>query len=434
MTSPCPACCCAAWKGCVPQRLVVVHPGEYRLLLQEVSAACDRAAVPPDLRADRHFYGTPDKFADWAGRRKELRLEHFYRHQRKRTGVLMKDGEPEGERWNFDANNRASFGKSGPGALPVPLRFAPDAITRAVLDEVEERISNHPGSLARFAWAVTREDVLAALADFIEHLLPNFGRYQDAMWHREPWLYHSLLSAALNLKLLDPREVVDAAVAAYRAGSAPLAAVEGFVRQILGWREFIRGIYWLDMPAMARANHFGHTRALPAWYWTGATRMACLRDAIEQTLAHGYAHHIQRLMLTGMFGVLAEIEPKQVADWYLAVYVNAVAWVELPNVIGMALYANGGRFTSKPYVASGAYVDRMSNYCAGCGYDPKLKTGPRACPLTVLYWRFLDKHEKRFAAQPRSALMVRNLDRWPAEQRSAIRDEGERLLARIESI
>jgi deoxyribodipyrimidine photolyase-related protein len=276
-----------------PQSLVAVLPGEFRLL-QEISASCERSRVPLGLREDRCFYCTPSEFASWAGRAKALRLEHFYRYQRKLTGVFMEGGEPEGGRWNFDADNRASFGKTGPGALPAPLRFAPDEITRAVLQEVEERFANHPGRLTSFGWPVTREDAQAALSDFIAHRLPSFGRFQDAMWRGEPWLYHSLLSAALNLKLLDPREAVKAAVAAYRAGKAPLAAVEGFVRQILGWREFIRGVYWLDMPAMAQANHFGHARPLPAWYWTGATHMACLRHAIEQTLEYGYAHHIQR--------------------------------------------------------------------------------------------------------------------------------------------
>lgn len=416
-----------------PQVLVAVLPGEFRVL-HEVSAVCERSGVPLDLRQDHHFYCTPNEFANWAAGLRELRLENFYRRQRRAIGVLVQAGTPEGGRWNFDAENRRGFGKSGPGTLPAPRRFEPDEITRSVLKEVAQRFPNHPGRLTSFAWPVTREDAQAALADFIAHRLPHFGRYQDAMWRGEPWLYHSLLSAALNLKLLNARESVGAALAAYRASAAPLAAVEGFVRQILGWREFIRGVYWLDMPAMAQANYFDHTRALPRWYWSGATQMACLREAITQTLEHGYAHHIQRLMLTGMFCLLAEIEPKQVADWYLAVYVDAVEWVELPNVIGMALYADGGRFTSKPYVASGAYVNRMSNYCAGCCYEPNVKRGVRACPLNVLYWRFLGKHEKRFAARPRTSLMVRKLSSWSDEERAAVRSEGDRLLAQIESL
>ena len=226
-------------------------------------------------------------------------------------------------------------------------------MTRTVFAEIERRFPEHPGSLAHFRWPVTRDQALQALQGFIDARLAGFGDHQDAMWSGTPFGWHSLLASSLNLHLLDPREVIAAAEQAYRAGRAPLAGVEGFIRQILGWREFIRGVYWLGMPGLADANHFQHARALPRWYWTGQTRMACARDAIEQTLDYGYAHHIQRLMVTGLFGLLAEIDPRQVAAWYLAVYVDAIEWVELPNVAGMALYADGGRFTSKPYLASG---------------------------------------------------------------------------------
>ena len=416
------------------EALLCVLPGEWRLR-EGLHQLARRAGVPLVLREDGHFYASPSRFASWARGRKDLRMEFFYREMRREHGVLLVGaGQPEGGQWNFDAENRKSFGKAGPGVIRPPLRFEPDAITREVMAEVTARFPGHPGSLDSFGWPVTRAQALAALQDFIRHRLPSFGDWQDAMWTGQPWLHHSLLSAAMNLKLLDPREAVDAAVAAWRAGDAPLPAVEGFVRQVLGWREFIRGVYWLDMPDMDAANHFGHQRALPAWYWTGATHMHCLSQAIGQTLEHGYAHHIQRLMLTGLFGVLAEIEPSQVAAWYLGVYVDAVEWVEHPNTLGMALYANGGRFTSKPYVASGAYVKRMSNYCDGCRYDPAQKTGPRACPMTTLYWRFLDRHEPAFAANPRTALMVRNLARLSAGERDAIRQAGDAMLARLDEL
>jgi len=413
-----------------PRKLIVVEPGAWRLR-EALIACCAESATPLEIRADRHFLVSTPEFADWAQGRIELRMEHFYRMLRRRTGILMEGGEPRGGRWNFDADNRSAFGRHGPGAIPRRLGFPPDALTTTVLAEVEQRYSDHPGTLANFDWPVTREDALAALADFVSRRLPEFGRYQDAMWTDEPFLYHSALSAALNLKLLDPREVIEAALA---SESAPLAAVEGFVRQILGWREFMRGVYWLEMPALDRSNHYGHRRALPAWYWTGATRMACMAQAIGQTLELGYAHHIQRLMVTGLFGLLAEIEPRAVADWYLAVYVDAVEWVEHPNVLGMALYANGGRYTSKPYIASGAYVARMSNYCAHCPYDPRQRTGPRACPLTTLYWRFLDRHEHTLGASGRTSSMVRNLARMTAAERSAIRSWGDGLLERLETV
>lgn len=424
----------AALKTHKPLRLVVVEPGEWHIE-QMLHQVCTAAKVTLDARDDTHFLISRHAFARWARGYRQLRMEFFYRMMRKEHAVLMQaNGEPEQDRWNFDSENRGSFGKQGPGALPPPPSFAPDAITREVLADVQQHFPDHPGELAHFAWPVTREDALKALRSFMQHRLPAFGEYQDAMWTGEPWLYHSLLSAALNLKLLNPREVIDAAVAEYRAGRAGIEAVEGFVRQILGWREFMRGLYWLDMPGMREANHFGHQRKLPAWYWTGKTHMRCMQEAIGQTLRHGYAHHIQRLMVTGQFALLAEIAPQEVEDWYLAMYVDAVEWVELPNVAGMALYANGGRFTSKPYIASGAYIQRMSNYCSGCRYKPAEKTGPHACPVTTLYWNFLDKHEASLAANPRTGLMAKNITRLSEEAREAIRMQARHTLEHLDEL
>jgi deoxyribodipyrimidine photolyase-related protein len=262
---------------------------------------------------------------------------------------------------------------------------------------------------------------LRALQAFVTERLLSFGRYQDAMWTDEPFLYHSRISAAMNVKLLNPREVIAAVVDAFQAGRVPIESAEGFVRQVLGWREFVRGVYWLDMPGMREANHFRHSRKLPEWYWTGDTQMSCMKQAIGQTLKHGYAHHIQRLMVTGIFGLLAEIEPKELEDWYLAVYIDAIDWVELPNVAGMALFANAGRFTSKPYVASGQYIKRMSNYCTGCRYRPEAKIGNDACPFTTLYWHFLDRNEEMLAGNPRTSLMAGHISRMPAADRAALR-------------
>ncbi len=416
-----------------PERVVVCEPGELRVrrLLEQ---ACRDSTVPLDIRADTHFLCSSAEFAGWAGSREVLRMEFFYREMRRRHRVLLEDGTPAGGRWNFDASNRAAFPKAGPPALPQPPRFTPDGSTRAVIDLVDRHYANHPGTLEDFGWPVTREDAQTALANFIEHRLPGFGLYQDAMWTDMPFGWHSLLAAALNLKLLNPREVIARAVDAWQQGRAPLPAVEGFVRQVLGWREFIRGVYWLDMPRLLEANHFGHEQPLPDWYWTGETQMNCLRQAIGQTLRHGYAHHIQRLMVTGNFALLAGLQPRAVHEWYLAVYVDAVEWAELPNTAGMALYAYGGRFTSKPYVASGAYIARMSNYCRGCRYDPKLRSGPRACPFTVLYWNFLDHHEAEFASNPRTVLMARNVTRFSPAERRAIRQSADRILATIQQL
>ncbi len=407
-----------------PQRLVVCAPGDWRVY-QSVRGVARQAGLPLDVRDDRHFFCTVRAFTAHAQGRKSLRMEYFYREMRQRHGVLMEGRKPIGGQWNFDAENRGAFGPAGPGALPAPPRFEPDATTRQVIELVNTRFADHPGTLDSFGWPVTRAQALQALAAFIEQRLPHFGLYQDAMWPGEPWLYHSLLSAALNLKLLNPQEVVQAAEAALHAGRAPLASVEGFVRQILGWREYVRGIYWTQMPGYADLNALDAQEPLPAWYWSGDTDMACLHDAIGQTLAHGYAHHIQRLMVTGLYALMLGVQPQQVHAWYLAVYVDAVEWVELPNTLGMSQYGDGGLMGSKPYIATGKYIERMGGaHCAGCRYDPAQREGERACPFTTLYWDFLMRHEALLAAHPRMALQVKNLARLGDAQRQAVVDRA----------
>lgn len=416
-----------------PEELVMVEAGECRLE-EDIRAVCLSHGVRCVILDDPHFYCSRAEFAEFARGKKRLLMENFYRKMRQKHGVLMAGEEPVGGQWNFDKENRKSFGKAGPGLLPPPYRPEPDDLTRTVMQEVSARFPDHPGSLEAFRWPVTRSEALQALAVFIETRLVSFGDHQDAMWTDEPFLSHALISPALNLKLLDPREVVARAEEAYRAGKASLASVEGFIRQVLGWREFIRGVYYLDMPGLRSANHFNHARPLPSWYWTGKTKMHCLSECVSTTLKHGYAHHIQRLMVTGLFGLIAEIEPQAIADWYLAVYIDALEWVELPNVMGMALFANGGRFTTKPYAASGAYIKRMSNYCQSCAYRPEQKTGENACPLTVFYWNFIDRHEASFARDPRTALMVKNLQRMAPNEREAIRADAKKRLNALDSL
>lgn len=414
----------AAIERLRPQRLLLTAPGDWRVW-HAIKAVAQSCGLPIEVRDDRHFYTTVREFAAHAKGRKSLRLEYFYRELRQRHGVLMQDdGKPAGGQWNFDSDNREAFGRDGPGIVPTPVRVPPDAITREVIELVERHFAGHPGELAQFAWPVTRAQALRSLASFIDERLPAFGRHQDAMWPGQPWLHHSHLSAALNLKLLNPREVVAAAEAAYRAGRAPLASVEGFIRQILGWREYVRGIYWTQMPSYLDRNELGANEDLPGWYWTGETDMACLRDAITQTLTHGYAHHIQRLMVTGLFALLYGVDPKQVHAWYLAVYVDAVEWVELPNTLGMSQYADGGLMASKPYIASGKYIDRMSPYCKGCRYDPAQREGAQACPFTTLYWDILMRHEERLAKNPRTVMQVRNVTRLSEAQKQAVRDRA----------
>ena len=406
-----------------PAALVMTEPGDWRVL-QAIKALAQAQDLPLDIREDRHFFGSIADFAAHAKGRKSLRMEYFYREQRKRHQVLMQGDEPVGGQWNFDADNRESFGAAGPGTVPPRAVFEPDTITREVIALVDARFAGHPGRLDSFAWPVTRAQALLSLQAFIRERLALFGRYQDAIWPGDPWLYHAHLSAALNLKLLNPREVVAAAEAAYRDGHAPLASAEGFIRQILGWREYTRGVYWTGMPAYLDGNALDAQQDLPAWFWTGATDMACLRDALAQTLEHGYANHIQRLMVTGLYTLMLGVQPRQVHAWYLAVYVDAVEWVELPNTLGMSQYADGGVMGSKPYIATGKYIQRMSPHCKGCRYDPAQRSGDSACPFTTLYWDFLMRHEEAMARNPRMTLQVKNVARLTDAQKQAVSDRA----------
>jgi deoxyribodipyrimidine photolyase-related protein len=416
-----------------PQAVVLVQPGDWRVQ-QALRAAVAEAGVALHEREDRHFLCSSAQFASHARGRKQLRMEYFYREMRRRHHVLMEAGEqgkkdsatPSGGEWNYDADNREAFGAKGPGFVPATQRFAPDAITREVITLVQARFASHPGSVNHFGWSVTRAQALQVLHSFISERLEHFGRWQDAMWPGEPWLYHAHIGSALNLKLLNPREVIQAAETAYRERGAPLAAVEGFIRQVLGWREYVRGIYWLKMPGYLELNALNAQQPLPAWYWTGRTDMHCLQDAINQTLEHGYAHHIQRLMVTGLYALLLGVEPKQVHGWYLSVYVDAVEWVELPNVLGMSQFADGGVMASKPYAATGKYIERMGGHCRTCRYRPAERVGERACPFTTLYWDFLSRHQAVLAKNPRMALQVKNLARIAPAELQAI---GERASA-----
>jgi len=418
----------ARWS---PRWIVLTEPGEWRL-----KAEFEGWAPPPgcalDIREDDRFLCSHAEFRDWRQGRRVLRMEHFYRVKRRKTGLLMEGSEPLGGRWNFDAENRKPARRDL--FLPKRRSFAPDAITEEVLGLVERKFPEGFGALRPFGFAVTRADADRALADFIRDALPRFGDYQDAMLAGEPWLYHSVLSGYLNIGLLDPLAVCRAAEAAYRQGAAPINSVEGFIRQILGWREYVRGVYWSEMPDYAHRNHFGAERPLPAFYWTGETGMACLRAAIGQTRDEAYAHHIQRLMVTGTFAMLAGVAPLEIHDWYLGVYFDAFEWVELPNVIGMSQFADGGLLASKPYAASGAYIDRMSDYCAGCRYDVAEKTTDNACPFNSLYWHFLERNRGKLEGNPRLGPVYRTWERITGQRRDALLDHASRLLARIETL
>ncbi len=422
----------AAVQELKPLKLIVTQPGEWRVRDMLLRTA-KKMNVELEIREDRHFLSSPAEFAQHAEGRKQLRLEYFYRELRRKHEILMNGNQPEGGKWNYDSDNRGSFGSKGPQGLTTHKRFRPDKTTKEVIELVNRRFDGHPGSLDHFDWPVTPKQSRQALEDFIEHRLANFGDYQDAMWTEEPYLYHSRLSAALNLKLLDPREVIDEAIVAYRTGAAPLNSVEGFIRQILGWREYVRGIYWLYMPEYLHRNTLKAKQPLPELYWTADTEMHCLRQAVGQTLEYGYAHHIQRLMVTGLFALLLGVDPQLVHEWYLAVYVDAVEWVELPNSLGMSQFADDGVMASKPYVATGKYIQRMSNYCSGCKFDPAKAVGEDACPFTTLYWDFLVRHRKQLTGNNRMSMQLRNIDRKDPDEIKAIQKQARNLRKSLNS-
>ena len=412
------------------RRVVVTEPGEYRVLAA-MRDWQDHYEIAVDIRNDDRFLCSHERFADWAEGRKQLRMDFFYREMRRDFDVLMEGKHPVGGKWNYDAENREPPDLSLP--VPSPLAFPPDAITADVLDLVAHRCAAHIGDLQGFGFAVTREQALQVLDHFIAQRLPLFGSYQDAMIEGEPWMYHSHIGFYLNAGLLAPDEVVRAAEMAWHDGRAPLNAVEGFIRQIMGWREFIRGIYWLKMPEYAEMNFLGATRQLPDFYWTGDTGMNCLAQSIDATRRYAYAHHIQRLMVLGNFALLTGIEPRQVNEWFLVVYADAYEWVELPNVSGMVLFADGGYLASKPYAAGGAYIKRMSNYCDNCRFKVAQKTGKDACPFNYLYWDFLIRNRAQLGNNARLGMIYRSLDRMAPERVAAIEADAAHFLDALDA-
>lgn len=406
-------------------RLIVTAPGEFRVLEDMQNWETD-LGIAVEIRQDDRFLCPPEMFESWAAGRKQLRMDFFYREMRRHHDVLMVDGKPVGGKWNYDVENRERPDPSQ--QVPAPLQFSPDETSQTVLNLVGHYCADHFGELDEFGFAVTREQALQVLEHFIVNRLPLFGTFQDAMIEGEPWMYHSHIGFYLNVGLLGPGEVITSAQNAYEAGTAPLNSVEGFIRQILGWREFVRGIYWLKMPGYASENFLAADRPLPDFFWTGDTQMNCLRQSIGQTQKYAYAHHIQRLMVLGNFALLAGLSPKFVNEWYLIVYADAFEWVELPNVSGMVLFADGGYLASKPYAAGGAYINRMSNYCQNCRYKVAEKTGGDACPFNYLYWHFLIKNRDRLGNNARLGMIYRSLDRMSEEKQQTIMDDARQFL------
>ena len=412
-----------------PERLVMTEPGEFRVR-EMINGWPEAFGIPVDIMDDHRFIASHDEFRHWADGRKQLRMEYFYRLMRRKTGLLINnEGEPEGGKWNFDSENRKP--PKGEMAFPVPLKVEPDAITRNVISLVGERFSDHFGDLEPFWFGVTEADAKNAFDVFIDAALPKFGDYQDAMLEDQRFLYHAVISHYINAGLLDPLYVCQRIADEYTSGCVPLNAAEGFIRQIIGWREYVRGIYWLKMPDYLDQNFFGANKSLPEFYWTADTEMACLRAAVTQTKEEAYAHHIQRLMITGNFALIVGVDPKQVHEWYLAVYADAYEWVELPNTLGMSQYADGGLLGSKPYASSGNYINKMSNYCKSCRYDVKQKTGDDACPFNPLYWDFLIRNREKLNGNPRLGQIYRNWDRMDIVKQTAYLATAKKFLDEI---
>lgn len=410
-------------------RVLVTEPGEWRVL-EEFRSLGESLDIPLEILPDTRFYCSIEAFKKWAGGKKSLLMENFYRLQRKEHGVMLEDdGQPVGGQWNYDKENRKAI--KGDIKLPRPMHFKPDPITEEVLDLVKKRFSRNFGSLDNFWFAVSHAQAKRALSHFIEYALPQFGDFQDAMKEGEYYLFHSALSQYLNCGLLTPREICSAVEEAYHEGRVPINSAEGYIRQVLGWREYIRGIYWTYMPKYESLNALGANRPLPKLYWGGETKMQCMKCVVKQTEEEAHSHHIQRLMITGNFALIAGLDPKEVCEWYLAVYADAYDWVELPNTLGMALFADGGIVGTKPYAASGAYINRMSNFCKSCAYQVKEKIGENACPFNFLYWDFLMRHEKKFRNNNRMKMILSHLDRMDPSEKKTISKQSKDFLENL---
>ena len=407
------------------------EPDEWRLD-QQLYHHGRAASVPWRMVDSEHFYTSRHGAADIFYGRKQWLMEYFYRQMRSQHQVLMDGEKPVGSQWNYDHDNRKPW--RGVPAEPRDLRTTHDhsalwhtIVAAGVASFGEPRAD-------KLAWPVNRDESLQQLEAFVRDALPYFGDFQDAMSVSAWRLFHSFLSFALNVKMLNPREVVDRVEAAYRAGAVPLPAAEGFIRQILGWREYVRGIYWSTMPEYGEKNFFGHTRELPDWFWTGKTKMNCLSHAIGQSLEQAHAHHIQRLMVIGNFALLAGLHPTAVHRWYLGVYIDAFEWVELPNTVGMSQFADGGLLATKPYVSSAAYIDRMSDYCKGCHYDKKTRVGETACPFNALYWDFFDRNKNTLKKNPRIGMTYRQLDKMDARTIAEFQEQARSILSNLNTL
>ncbi|CUA84270.1 cryptochrome/photolyase family protein [Pseudidiomarina woesei] len=405
------------------EKFSIQQPDEYRLdkQLQDFSAA---QSIAVEWFDTEHFLCQRSVLDDWFGQQKQVVMETFYRRMRKSTGYLMRGGKPLGGKWNYDKENRNKLPKEQ--TPPAPLCFGHDVSELAAMLARQQVKTIGTVDAKNYLWPINRAESRQLLDYFIQYLLPNFGRFQDAM-HTDFWaLYHARISFSLNTKMLSPREVVERALSYWQQHQDVIdrAQIEGFIRQIIGWREFIRAIYWQRMPTYAEFNFFDNSNTLPDFYWTGATQMACLSHTVKQSLEFAYAHHIQRLMVTGNFALLLGVNPTTVDSWYLGIYNDAIEWVELPNTRGMSQFADGGILATKPYISSGSYINKMSNYCQSCAYQVDKKVGERACPFNSLYWNFIDQHFNKLKTNPRMALMTKQWEQRSESEKKSLRTQA----------
>lgn len=412
------------------EKIIITKPTDHRLRLLVRKMQTD-LKTDIELLEDDRFFCTKQEFKQWAEGRKSLRMENFYQMMRQKHNILMDGDQPVGGQWNYDKDNR-HFPKEDLNP-PKTYHQKPDKITNEVIKLVQKHFSDHCGEIEPFHFAVNQQQAREALALFIKERLENFGTYQDAMIEKEPWMYHSHLSFYLNCGLLTAAECIEAAEKAYKQKKIAINNVEGFIRQILGWREYIRGIYLLKMPGYEKENFFQAKGKLPEFFWHGKTKMNCLKQSIQATMKYSYAHHIQRLMVIGNFCLLSGIDPKYVQEWFLIVYADAFEWVELPNVSGMSLFADGGVLASKPYASSGSYINKMSNYCDNCQYSIKEKTGENACPFNYLYWHFVANNYDVLSKNHRMSMICNSYTKMSDDKQKQITKDSQSFLKELYS-
>ncbi len=413
------------------EKFEYLEPDEYRLD-QQIKEFCNDLTIKSDVFSTEHFYTEREDLQTFFKGKKQFLMERFYRNMRMKHQILMIDKQPEGGKWNYDASNRKKW--KGEVLIPQEINFDND-VTEVLADIKKSGIATI-GKInpTYFEYPISKKQSLVQLNYFCEHLLVHFGDYQDAMHTDKIYLFHSRISFAMNTKLISPKEIIETVLKTYRNNqdAIDISQVEGFIRQILGWREYMRGMYWMLMPNYKKENYLNNNNKLPSLFWTGNTKMNCLEKSVKNSLDNGYAHHIQRLMITGNFALLMGVDPDAIDAWYLGIYVDAIEWVQLPNTRGMSQFADGGKIATKPYVSSGSYIHKMSNYCSSCHYNKNKKFEEDACPFNSLYWNFLDEKQTVLSSNFRMKMMYSLLNKMSSEDRIKIKEKATHIIQNID--